>query len=234
MWTATKRHSGYVRAGTVLALVAVLAACSNSTQNHTSPTPPVPASVPASALEGLLLSVGDIDAVMGTQGMVAHEPYTILAQHSNLLPNTNCLGIWQIGDAAIYDEKSLTGFRGQDLRQPDTDTWDAMVVQAVVSYPAADAAKAFFSESADRWSKCTNHHVNMTVNNQPQPKLFFGNLTKTDTELSMPVTRGENERSCQRVLSVVSNIIVDVAACNHDATDEAATVAQKITDRISH
>src|ERR1700722_8365982 len=234
MWTATKRHFGYVRAGSVLPLVAVLAACSNSTQNPTSPTSPVPASVPASALEGLLLSVGDIDAVMGTQGMVAHEPYTILAQHSNLLPNTTCLGIWLIGDAAIYDQNTLPGFRAHDLRQPDTDPGDATVVQAVVSYPAADAAKAFFSESADRWSKCTNHHVNMTVNNQPQPKLFFGNLTKTDTELSMPVTRGENERSCQRVLSVVSNIIVDVEACNHDAPDQAATAAQKLSDRVSH
>jgi hypothetical protein len=230
MWTATKRHAGYVRAATVLALVAVLAACSNSTQNHTSPT----STVPASALDGLLLSAGDIDTVMGTHGMVAHQPFTNLAQRSNLLPNKNCLGIWQVGEAAIYDGSSLTGFRGQDLRQPDTDTWDALVVQAVVSYPAADAARAFFSESADRWSKCTNHHVNMTVNDQPQPKLFFGNLTKTDTELSMPVTRGENERSCQRVLSVVSNIIVDVAACNHDATDQAATIAQKIKDRVSH
>jgi hypothetical protein len=230
MWTATKRHAGYVRAATVLALVAVLAACSNSTQNHTSPTSPVP----ASALGGLLLSAGDIDAVMGTHGMVAHPPFTILAQHSNLLPNRNCLGIWQVGESAIYDGSSLTGFRGQDLRQPDTDTWDAMVVQAVVSYPATVAAQAFFSESADRWSKCTNHHVNMTVNDQPQRKLFFGNLTKTDTELSMPVTRGANERSCQRVLSVVSNIILDVAACNHDATDQAATIAQKIKDRVGH
>ena len=229
-WTATKRHAGYVRAATVLALVAVLAACSNSTQNHTSPT----STVPTSALDGLLLSAGDIDTVMGTHGMVAHQPFTNLAQRSNLLPNKNCLGIWQVGEAAIYDGSSLTAFRGQDLRQPDTDTWDALVVQAVVSYPAADAARAFFSESADRWSKCTNHHVNMTVNDQPQPKLFFGNLTKTDTELSMPVTRGENERSCQRVLSVVSNIIVDVAACNHDATDQAATIAQKIKDRVSH
>jgi PknH-like extracellular domain len=230
MWTATKRHAGYVRAATVLALVAVLAACSNPTQNHTSATSPVP----ASALGGLLLSAGDIDAVMGTHGIVAHPPFTILAQHSNLLPNRNCLGIWQVGESAIYDGSSLTGFRGQDLRQPDTDTWDAMVVQAVVSYPATVAARAFFSESADRWSKCTNHHVNMTVNDQPQRKLFFGNLTKTDTELSMPVTRGANERSCQRVLSVVSNIILDVAACNHDATDQAATIAQKIKDRVGH
>jgi PknH-like extracellular domain len=216
----------------VLALVAVLAACSSSAQNHTSPTPPAP--VPVPTLDGLLLSAGDIDTVMGTHGIVAHPAFTTLAQHSNLLPNKNCLGIWQIGESAIYNGSSLTAFRGQDLRQPDTDTWDALVVQAVVSYPAADAARAFFSESADRWSKCTNHHVNMTVNDQPQPKLFFGNLTKTDTQLSMPVTSGENDRSCQRVLSVVSNIIVDVAACNHDATDQAATIAQKIKDRVSH
>jgi hypothetical protein len=50
----------------------------------------------------------------------------------------------------------------------------------------------------------------------------------------MPVTRGENERSCQRVLSVVGNVIVDVAACNHDATNQAATIAHKIKDRVSH
>ena len=50
----------------------------------------------------------------------------------------------------------------------------------------------------------------------------------------MPVTRGENERTCQRVLSVVGNIVVDVAACNHDATDQAATIAQKIKDRVGH
>src|ERR1700731_3649411 len=99
MWTATKRHSGYVRAATVLALVAVLAACSNSSQNHTSPTSAVPAStVPASALDGLLLGAGDIAAVMGPHGIVPHPPFTILAQHSNLLPNKNCLGIWQVGD----------------------------------------------------------------------------------------------------------------------------------------
>lgn len=220
----------HVRAAMVLALVAVLAACSNSTQTHTSPT----SSVPASALDGLLLSAGDIDTVMGTHGIAADAPFTNLAQSSNLLPNRNCLGIWQVGEDAIYGGSSLTGFRGQELRQPDINAWDALVVQAVVSYPGADAARAFFSDSADRWSKCTNHHVNMTINDQPQPKLFFGNLTKTDTELSMPVSRGENERSCQRVLSVVSNIIVDVAACNHDATDQAATIAQKIKDRVSH
>src|SRR6202022_4048328 len=154
MWTATKRHAVYVRAATVLALVAVLAACSNSTQNHTSPTSPVA----ASALDGLMLSAGDIDTVMGTHGMVAHQPFTNLAQRSNLLPNKNCLGIWQVGEAAIYDGSSLTAFRGQDLRQPDTGTWDALVVQAVVSYPAADAAQAFFSESADRGWKCPTTH----------------------------------------------------------------------------
>lgn len=230
-WIATKRHAVCVRAATVLGLAVVVAACSNSTQNHTSPTP---SSVPPAGLDGLLLSAGDIDTVMSTHGIVAHPPYTILAQHSNLLPNKNCLGIWQVGDAAIYDESSLTGFRGEDLRQPDTDAWDALVVQAVSSYPAADTAKEFFADSADRWSKCTNHHVNMTINDQPQPKLFFGNLTKTDTELRMPVIRGENERTCQRVLSVVSNVIVDVAACDRNATDQAATIAQKIKDRVNH
>ena len=192
----------------------------------------------SSELNKLLLSTDEVNAVMGTRSLTAHSTDTAMADNRNLLPNLNCLGVWQVGESAIYGpsggDNGWQGARRQMLRTPDVDTWDTLAVQSVVFYPTAEAASNFFAQSTDRWSKCTNHHVNMTVNNQPQPKLFFGNLTKTDTELSMPVTRGENERSCQRVLSVVSNIIVDVAACNHDATDQAATVAQKIKDRVSH
>ena len=136
-------------------------------------------------------------------------------------------------DAAIYDEKSLTGFRGQGpapARHRDRTPWSC---RRWFPTPAADAAKAFFSESAGPWSKCTSPRQH----DRERPtaaETVLRNLTKTDTQLrSACDSRGENERSCQRVLSVVRNIIVDVAACNHDATDQAAAdVAQK--DRVSH
>ncbi len=224
-----KRHCGYLPASIALVLVAVLAACSNSA-SRTGPAAPVP----ATALAGLLLSADEVNAVMGTNGMVANEPYINLGQHSNLLPNKNCLGIWQVGEAAIYKDSNPTGFRGQDFQQPSQGAWDSLVVQGVSTFADSVASKAFFSESADRWSKCTNHRVNITLNDQALPKLWFGNLTKTDTELSIPVVEGEgaSERSCERVLLVDNNVIIDVAACGRSATDRGAAIAHKIREGV--
>ena len=83
-------------------------------------------------------------------------------------------------------------------------------MQSVVNYPSTDAAREFFDRSSDRWSKCTNHNVNITLNGQPLPKWHSGELTKTDTELSIPFTRDNDggQDLCQRVLSVENNVII--------------------------
>lgn len=210
-----------------VALVAVATACSTASGGRASR----PSLVPASALEGLLLSPDEVNAVMGMNALVPTTPFTTPRDHRVLLPNLNCLGIWEVAEKAIYNDSGYSAMRGQVLRQPDTDDWEAFVVEAAMIYPSADAAKAFFSESADRWSKCTNHRVNITLNDQPKRTWWFGSLTKTDIQLTMPVTRGENERICQRVLSVVNNVIVDVSACSTTVSDQAATIAQKIKER---
>jgi hypothetical protein len=219
-----------IRVAAVVALVTIVAACGSGSSEANKPSSPAP----VSALDSALLSPDDINKIMGTS-LVPSPPITALVDDDRyLVPNINCLGIVQVGEQAIYKDTKFSGFRGQRLRQPDTDQWDALVVQAAVVYPSADAAKAFFSASSDRWSKCTNHRVNITLNDQPKVTWFFGNLTKTDTELTMPVTRGENERSCGRTLSVENNVIVDVRACGHDVTDQATAISQKIKDRFPH
>jgi hypothetical protein len=221
--------SGDICLAAVLALAALTTACGSASSERKAPTP-----APTSALENMLLSPDDVNAIMGT-ALVPNPPFTALVDDDRyLVPNINCLGIVQVGEQAIYGDTKFSGIRGQRLRQPDTDQWDALVVQAAVVYPSSDAAQAFFAASSDRWSKCTNHRVNITLNDQPKVTWFFGNLAKTDTQLTMPVTRGQNERSCQRVLSVDNNVVVDVRACSHSVTDQATTIAQKIKDRIPH
>jgi PknH-like extracellular domain len=174
----------------------VLAGCSGGgTATHPSPAK----QVPTSALDGLLPNVADIDAVMGTGGMTVHQSFSTMEDHRNLLPNLNCLGIWQIGEKAIYGRSNFAGVRGQVLREPDTDGWTSLVIQAVVSYLSANSANAFFDDSSGRWSRCTNHKVNLTVNDRSLGSWTFGNLTKTATELTMPMNRtGAATRACQR------------------------------------
>ena len=108
-----------------------------------------------------------------------------MSDHSILLPNRNCLGIWNVAEKAIYSDSNYAAMHGQTLRQPNTDSWVYKVDQVVFNYASADAAKQFFVLSADRWSKCTNHKVNMNVNNQQMPTVSFGQLTRTDTKLTM-------------------------------------------------
>lgn len=192
-----------------------------------------------SAVDGLLLSVADINAVMGTKAMTVHESFDTTSDHRNLLPNLNCLGIWQIGEKAIYGTSGFAAIRGQALREPDTDNWNSLVIQGVTSYLSANAAKKFFADSAERWSHCSNHRVNMTYIDNPQGTvayqmtLTFGGLSKTDTELTMPVNRSAGGgRSCQRALGVDNNVIVDIAACGQTIGDQARSIVGKIEARI--
>ena len=86
------------------------------------------------------------NAVMGTSGMTPPITDTTMADNRNLLPNLNCLGVWQVAESAIYDRtvSTVEGMRRQLLRIPDVDPWNTLAVQSVVYYPTADAAGDFF------------------------------------------------------------------------------------------
>jgi hypothetical protein len=169
--------------------------------------------------------------------MTPHNPVSQMGDHRNLLPNLNCLGVWQVNEAPIYESSHWKTVRQQMLRAPDTDQWDNLVVQSVVSYRTADAAKEFLTESTDRWSKCADHNVNIQLNGKTLPGWRSGDLTKTDARLAMPYTRtsGDQIRSCQRALALVVNLILDIQACKpqqQTAVTQAADVADKIESKL--
>jgi hypothetical protein len=217
-----------------LALSWVLAGCAGGAASGASAPPKL---VPDSALTASLLSADDLNAIMGTIGMTPHTPVSQMGDHRNLLPNLNCLGVWQVNEAPIYESSHWKSVRQQLVRVPDADQWNYLVVQSVVSYRTADAAREFFTESTDRWSKCTNHNVNIQLNGQTLPAWRSGDLTKTDTRLSMPYTRGTGDqaRSCQRVLSIAANLILDIQACTpqqQSPITKADAVADKIVSKL--
>lgn len=213
-----------------LAFGLALTGCSHS---GSSGAPAPPRSVADSALPGLLLSAKEVDTVMGTSGMTPQNPVDVMGDHRNLLPNLNCLGVWQVNEAPIYDPSHFKTLRQQMLRTPNSDQWDSLVVQSAVTYRTADAAQAFFQDSAGRWAKCTNHTVNIRLNEQALPKWVSGSLDKTDTLLAMPYTRatGDQARSCQRALAVAANVILDIQACK-PAQQEPMTAAADIVAKI--
>ena len=217
-----------------LLLAAALAGCSDGGA-HPASGPPKP--VPDAALPGLLLTAEEVDDVLGTTGVVANPQTDTMGDHRNLLPNLNCLGVWQVDEAPIYDSSHYKSLRQQVLRTPDTDNWRSLVVQSVVSYRTSEAAHGFFLESAQRWSKCTNHTVNVRVNDRAMPRWVSGELTRTGSLLSMPYTRGvgADARSCQRALAIAANVVADIQACRppqQEPVTVAVDVAAKIAEKL--
>ncbi len=215
-------------AAAALALVVVLAGCTGKPKAAPPPPP-----VTAAALDTVLLSAGDVDAVMAAP-MTAHPANSEMADHRDLLRNRSCLAIWQPTEAVIYDGAGWTAVRRQVLRAPDSDDWTDRVVQSVVRFPTRAAAGAFFTESADRWSKCTNHRLNITINDQPQPSWKSGDLNKTDARITIPVTRGDGAeaRVCQRVLAVDNNVIIDADACSQHPRGQGGDLVEKIEAKL--
>ncbi|OCB16660.1 hypothetical protein A5717_04595 [Mycolicibacterium porcinum] len=211
----------------LLMLVLLAAGCAGNGDKAQGP----PKEVPKSALEGLLLTTDQVDTVMGTEGMVAHKPVTEMNDHRNLLPNLNCLGAWQVNESAIYGDR-WTAMRQVLLRAPDNDNWDNLLVQSVVIFPSTQEATDFLNQSAERWSKCTNHNVNITLNGEPLPKWRSGDLTRTDSELTLPFTRvnGDQTRACQRALAVAANLVMDIQACK--PAGSSVTQAADVVDQI--
>lgn len=211
----------------LLMLVLLAAGCAGNGDKAQGP----PKEVPKSALEGLLLTTDQVDTVMGTEGMVAHKPVTEMNDHRNLLPNLNCLGAWQVNESAIYGDR-WTAMRQVLLRAPDNDNWNSLLVQSVVIFPSTQEAADFLNQSAERWSKCTNHNVNITLNGEPLPKWRSGDLTRTDSELTLPFTRvnGDQTRACQRALAVAANLVMDIQACK--PVGSSVTQAADVVDQI--
>ena len=213
----------------VLVLALVASCRANPPQQPVNP--PI---VAAAALDSLLLSAGEVDTVLGTQGMAPKPATADLNDHRDVVGNLNCLGIWETDEAAIYEKSGRTGSRRQSLRVPNNDPWEDLVVQSVVSFPSAEAAKAFFADSSDRWSKCTNHRLNIAAGAQPATAWTSGELTKTDTDLTIPVTRqaGDQVRQCQRILAVKANVVIDLEACKPQPVTQAGALVDRIEAKM--
>ena len=235
MTCARRRRVAALCAGSVsLALLA--------TGCGASPTPQPTAAqlVPDTALNGLLLSSSDIRSVMDGAPLIADPVNSAMDDNRNLLPNLNCLGVWHPGETAIYGSPDTPGawssVRRQLLRAPGNDQWRSSVVQSVTSYPTAEDARDFLTQSADRWTKCTNHTVNITLNDQRLPRWRSGELDAAPDRLRMPISRATATAtsSCEHVISLRANVVIDVLACAPRTTDvrQASTIADRIASHV--
>jgi hypothetical protein len=186
-----------------------------------------------SALDGLLLSPGDINTAMGATAMTSPQTYTDMTDDGPNVADKDCRAIHYPTETSVYAGSGWTAMRGQDLREPG-DTWTHFVAQEVVSFPSASAAAGFFDASTHRWPACANRQYTFTRPGQPDWVWTVGPVSVTNGTLSTTKTQeGGNGWACQRALTVRNNVAVDDVASGYSPpADAAVSIAHQIAAKI--
>ena len=175
-------------------------------------------------LDDVLLSIGELNGIMGSTQMKVTSELQEMTDHSGDVSDADCLGAIYGAEGPVYDGSGWTAVRDQVVREPGDDN-EHWVEQTAVLYPSADKAQKFFDKSKASWQKCSGNAV--SVDDAEATYLWqIDKVTSQDSLISQPTAQEDaGGWACQHALSVVSNVTVEAWACSYDVKDEAATIA---------
>ena len=221
----------------VAALAAFVAGCAATTGGTATPAPTLghaPSLVSGSDLAGLLVNVRDANTIMGTTGLSVVSRSTKM--YIDKIVDSDCLGASYNAERGTYQDSGWTDLQRQNIRE-DADSWDHIVLQAVVLFPDGERAHDFYADQVESWPKCNNHSISDRDVARPgdEPETYWTLTTAEEHNgiLSMrKIQEGGQGWSCQRGLAARNNVVVDVSTCADDISDQAIRVVQKIVEKI--
>ncbi|MDI3312925.1 MAG: sensor domain-containing protein [Mycobacterium sp.] len=217
------------------ALCMLIGACSTAgnpshktTTTTSTTTKKIAPPVAEGALKGFLLTPEQINAAMGATGMTVTKSRVAMPDDSATMEPRECLAIDGAAQAQVYAGSNFMAVRDQTLQEGDNFTHFAE--QAVVLFPSAKQAQAFFNASAQKWQACHQYtHI------QSKTQWTVGAISHTDGMLSTIATLenapGEGW-ACGRALAVRNNVIIDVNTCSADPKNSAVDIANQIAAKV--
>lgn len=231
IWIALTGAALVVVVVAVVAGLAVRSHLSTAGSPHSMSAPAPPLHV--DALEGLLLNAGQVNAAMGTSDMTGGKIRATLPHTKDSVQPPECLVIDAAAQDTSYADSGYTAARVQFMSEVDGDRPSPhRVFQAVVLFPTAAQADAFYATSAERWAACGQKFTNQYAS------LSVGELSDHDRTLSIPFFADTG--TWARVLAVSNNVVVDLLAMgvntarvvNPAIEASAITIAHQITAEV--
>ncbi|MBV8860642.1 MAG: sensor domain-containing protein [Mycobacterium sp.] len=220
-----------IGAGVGAAVVAIVVVAAINFWPHPSPAP-APLVAPE-RLESVLLTAAQVNTVMGASTMQGGKLGQAPANASAQLSIPACNGALYPGESPAYNGSGYTKLNYLVVAEPG-DHNDHFVDQDVATFPSADAANAFVKKSADQWRSCAGQVVTGSYDNGNTFRWTFGNVVGDAPRITQLDTQEDgNGWACQRVLSAVSNVVIDVRACGYAITDQASRIADEIAANAS-
>lgn len=214
-------------AGALLAVSVVLAGCVSTVSGTALRAQTGPVDVPeltADKLDDVLLTIGELNGIMGSTTMKVTSELEEMTDHSDDVSDRDCLGAMYGAEEPVYAGSGWTDVRDQVAREPDDDN-DHWVEQTAVLYPSADDAQRFFDDAKAAWEGCADSTV--AVGSSGDSYLWDLDEVHTEGMLITQVTTQQDADgwACQHALSTASNLTVEAWACSYSIGDEAATIA---------
>ncbi|MDM4140157.1 MULTISPECIES: sensor domain-containing protein [Mycobacterium] len=207
---------------------------SASPADTSGPLPQTP--VAAAALDGLLLDVDQINSLL-TSGMRLRYGVQAMWDWSSTFSDKSCLAMDGPAQEAVYADTGWIAVRGQRLDDSfdDPAVRNDSAIQAVIAYPSARKANAFYDASVRRWSACANRKFSEHPSGKPEIGWTVGEVHKIAGMLSTSEVQDSSDGwTCQRALTARNNVVIDVATCGSflpggSAVDLAEQIAAKVT-----
>lgn len=223
--SGTRWRSSWPLAAAVVAVAVavgsyfVLGRPSTPLQSRAGSQPPTSLTPAQTALQGLLLSPEQISTAMGTTELALKGTIGVMPNLAEQVPDEACRPIASPAAAEVYQGSGWNSLLGQVFAEPGP-RFRHRVEQAVVSFPSAKEAGAFFTASAQSWPACADRHFTLVAMGTNMAHTA-GPVSNTDGTLSITQNQDGVELtfSCQRALTVANNLVVDVMACSLKPTD---------------
>ncbi|BBX94858.1 sensor domain-containing protein [Mycobacterium lacus] len=183
-------------------------------------------------VESILLGAQEIGTILGDPNIVSSGHGDQLRAQQGTLSNPECLGFFEPLEESVYRPFGPTAMRSEVLHTTGNDSGHR-VVEAVASFASAEKARAFVEASAEKWRSCAGQTVSLTSSNKTN-EWSVGNVTGAAPKITQVRTLTDGSgRSCQHVLSAVSDVVIDVQACGPDITDGAGRMAEDMGTRAT-
>jgi hypothetical protein len=142
-----------------------------------------------------------------------------------------CLAIDGAAQAQVYANSGFMAERDQTLNRQEGDNLTHFVEQAVVLFPTAKQASAFFTAAAQQWPACHEYtHV------QSKTRWTVGAMANTNGVLSTVSTLQDPPatgwKACGRALTAKNNVVIDVNTCSVDPKNSAVDIANQIAAKV--
>ena len=220
-------------AALAVAIICVLIpGCGSTIGNAESPTTTrsmIPRPLVERELAGLLLSPEQVNVAMGAAGMTVTNSQTAMSDNSATMAPQECLAIDGAAEAPVYANSGYRAERDQSLN--DGDNFTHYLKQAVVSFPTAEKAGAFFDASAQQWPACRQY-----THTQSESQWSVGQISNANRTLSTTATQHNASApgwGCGRALALRNNVIIDINTCSANPADSAMKIAEQIAANVA-